>query len=139
MLIQRQSEQASSQEPELDLLMLTIAFSQLKAIKTLALETAVYKIIKKRLRVYTCSECYQPWSQALYLYKLVMSALAQSQLQVRRVMISGEHWGGSIPIANLTESITHLITVFIDSFRGLKELSLCVSPQPLPIPTIPRS
>ena len=91
MLIQRQAEQASSQEPELDLLMLTIAFSQLKAIKTLALETAVYKMITKRLRVYTCSDCYQTWSQALYLYKLVMSALAQSQLQVRRFMTFSEH------------------------------------------------
>lgn len=132
-LIQRQSEQASSEDPDLDLMMITIAFAQLQSLERLTLETAVYKMADKRLQVYTCTNEFQPWRRALYVYELVMSALAQSQLAMQQFNVFGGHWCGSVPTANLTGSLTQLRSNALrHTFRGLNKLSLCISPQALP-------
>jgi len=130
-LAQRQSEQASSEEPRLDLMMLTIAFSQLKTLGTLTLETAVYKMAAMRLQAHTCTEWGQPWRQALYVYTLVMTAFLQSHLAVQEFKVFGGHWGGSIPTASVTGSMGS--SGFQDAFGGLERLSLCISPQSLPV------
>lgn len=136
-LIQRQSEQASNEDPDLDVMMMTIIFSQLVTLENLTLETAVYKMAAKRLQVYTCTNDLQPWRRALYVYELVMSALAQSDLRMRELNLYGGHWGGSVPIANITGSFDNLTkgNGLQETFKGLTRLSICISPQPLPLST----
>ena len=130
------SNEASDTNPEesekasLALTMLTIAFSQLGRLRTLSLESAVYKMAAMRLPAYKCTEWPQMWKKASSVFSAVMTTVAESQMQVQRLNIYGGQWGCSVPTF-LVDDLVHKLRDqgLKEAFGGLKALALCVSVQ----------
>ena len=121
-------EEEEEEETRLCRTMLTVAFCQLGRLQSLILEAAVYKVAAVRLAAYTCTDTNFMWKKASYVFREVMTAIAESRLTVDRLSIYGGPWGCSVS----SDILRELVNCWRDQNRekvldGVKVLALCVS------------
>ena len=108
--------------------MLTIAFCQLGRLQSLILEAAVYKVAAVRLAAFKCTDTNVMWKKASYVFHVVMTAMAESQMTADHLGIYGGPWGCSVS----SDMIHEIVNFWRDQDRekalaAVKVLALCVS------------
>ena len=108
--------------------MLTITFCQLGRLQSLILEAAVYKVAAVRLAAFKCTDPQVMWNKASYVFHVVMTAMAESQMTVDHLGIYGGSWGCSV----CSVMIEEVLNCWREQARekalaAVKSLALCVS------------
>ena len=123
-----EEEEEEEEKTRLCRTMLTVAFCQLGRLQSLILEAAVYKVAAVRLAAYTCTDPDFMWKKASYVFREVMTAIAESRLTVDQLSIYGGPWGCSVSSDILHESVNCWRDQKCEKvLDAVKALALCVS------------
>lgn len=109
LLEQRKIDQASSALSQSDLMLLTTVLRGASNLRTLKLESGLFRHPETRLAVSEARNAWpQVWKRATDVYQVTMTAIAQSGTSIEELYIYGGQWGCSVPGYDVHASISYL-------------------------------
>ena len=100
-----------------DIGLLTTALQKASNLRTITLESGVYRGPEVRLPAsQSCGSWHEIWKRALHVFTVTMKALAQSRLPLDELHIYGGYWGCGVPAYDIFRLMPDLIT------KGLGEV-----------------
>ena len=116
-LIRRQADQAKVATSKSDLIQLTAIMQKASNLRTITLEAGLYQYPEVRVAASQSRGAWADvWKQALRVYSVTMTALAQSKLRIEELHIYGGEWGCSVPAYDMHRLMPDLLA------KGLKEV-----------------